>query len=1277
MASREYLEEMLNEFKQDIPGWLYATLMQRARARAGGRAAHRIDEPSVIEKLALAEIKPAALKNLGNEDLDAVWLRLHQWFSNAKRRRQPVENIVNAALWTKQERERRGRKVERTELVKEVEKLEATHKARKDSVKGVKGELPKFIGARLEKIPDEILLCRDWVSVAGSAAVAEKPGDVDVVIRSEYDAGRGTYGVDGRSLGVALRRFLSPNKRGPQVQLLDAPQGSFTDYIPMFDLVARRREPHVVKVETCPPEYEDRERVVKAEGFKPPVSAALVASRGLRLRDKFNRGGTEVGVARARDLSNRRDLSAETVGRMRSFFARHGAQVDRRDEGWENEKNPSAQWIAWLLWGGDPGQEWADSLDIEKQARAASAEQRAQAERAKKNGVLTPGEFFYQPKPTRPAFAEEPQTIERLVEFYTERSDKWLPAIVQRKFDGARHQIHKVGSTVRIFSEDGDDNTDRFPTLVEDIKKIAANKAVLDVEIEAWEGKKHLPREAVAGYLASKSEPDDSHLRANAFDVVYWKGDIHGKSLRTRLEVLKQIKDGDVLKVVEGVSAKTPDDIERITEKLRKEPGSEGMVAKQIDSPYRLDFATGDEWVKFHNATTVRGQVIKGKRTKGGVWVYTYGVKHNGELLTVGDTFATGRKFTPGDNVLIEAETVNKIIGPEGVRLTAWVPRVLGEYEGEPDTVDAVVKRAAKNLVLRVKEVDDKGEVEYLPANVIKALRPEVPTAGPKGAKVAFIGASPGRIEAARREPMAGPGGEVFNEKYLKPLGIRRSEVLLTNVVPVLLEDEKGRTREPTVEEMKEWREWLKGELEKYKPEKVVALGRTAESALAEVGTVDLVLPHPSAVRRFGDSGEVQRKLRQFRQEIRKQAPKPLLKPREEGGTRAAAAYEHWEKDWIKAFPKDGEGEFVYQHHWRGLNEDEVKLSDEQLMKDTGHSVHGDIRLSDGQGLWGWAVFLGRTQDNRRLEHLDKLIDWKEGDNIELAPKLEQPKEWLEVGVGKPYVSPPGEAGSTANKFSKFFALDKGTYKMGVARRHAVEIFLDGAKLKGRYLIMFAPVGGRRRWLIDKPEDQTPWAESRDLADVISELKKKRQRWLYWSKPGERPQVFDVRSGKVVSKSVPIAKSDPVKRIVYGVVMDPYGANGAEPDAHKDWTPPDEVENAAHWFMTNSRTIGLQHKAKTNAQVVENSVEQYPSREDYLKACRGEPHRVYRRKFGSEVVHSGAWLLGVKLDEGLWKLYKAGKITAFSPGGFGMRRRMSRQEMPSVTFVDLVERASA
>jgi HK97 family phage prohead protease len=85
------------------------------------------------------------------------------------------------------------------------------------------------------------------------------------------------------------------------------------------------------------------------------------AKRGLAWRDEFNRGGTAVGVARARDISNRVRLSPETVQRMASFFARH--EVDKQGQGFEvgEDGYPSAGRIAWALWGGDAGQSWADA----------------------------------------------------------------------------------------------------------------------------------------------------------------------------------------------------------------------------------------------------------------------------------------------------------------------------------------------------------------------------------------------------------------------------------------------------------------------------------------------------------------------------------------------------------------------------------------------------------------------------------------------------------------------------------------------------------------------------------------------------------------------------------------------------------------------------------------------------------------------------------------------------------------------------------------------------
>ena len=109
--------------------------------------------------------------------------------------------------------------------------------------------------------------------------------------------------------------------------------------------------------------------------FTPPAGVRKEAAKGLAWRGEYGRGGTAVGVARARDLSNGTNISPETAKRMASYFARH--EVDKQGEGWSPDQDgfPSAGRIAWALWGGDPGQAWANKLT--RQIEAADNEGRS------------------------------------------------------------------------------------------------------------------------------------------------------------------------------------------------------------------------------------------------------------------------------------------------------------------------------------------------------------------------------------------------------------------------------------------------------------------------------------------------------------------------------------------------------------------------------------------------------------------------------------------------------------------------------------------------------------------------------------------------------------------------------------------------------------------------------------------------------------------------------------------------------------------------------------
>ena len=100
-----------------------------------------------------------------------------------------------------------------------------------------------------------------------------------------------------------------------------------------------------------------------------PAAAKANAKKAIEWKEKYGRdevqGGTEVGWARAHQLAKGENLSADTVGRMSSFNRhRKNSKItpEHKDEPWKDNG-----YIAWLIWGGDEGVDWA--IDKMKEIR--------------------------------------------------------------------------------------------------------------------------------------------------------------------------------------------------------------------------------------------------------------------------------------------------------------------------------------------------------------------------------------------------------------------------------------------------------------------------------------------------------------------------------------------------------------------------------------------------------------------------------------------------------------------------------------------------------------------------------------------------------------------------------------------------------------------------------------------------------------------------------------------------------------------------------------------
>ena len=144
--------------------------------------------------------------------------------------------------------------------------------------------------------------------------------------------------------------------------------------------------------------------------------------------------------------------------------------------------------------------------------------------------------------------------------------------------------------------------------------------------------------------------------------------------------------------------------------------------------------------------------------------------------------------------------------------------------------------------------------------------------AGPRAARVMFVGEQPGDQEDRHGEPFVGPAGAML-DKALADAGIPRDQVYVTNAVKHFKWEPRGKRRihkKPRASEIKACRPWLEAELRAVNPAIVVCLGATAAqsvfgSQFKLMQQRGQVLPstlaprvvatiHPSAVLRAPDS---------------------------------------------------------------------------------------------------------------------------------------------------------------------------------------------------------------------------------------------------------------------------------------------------------------------------------------------------------------------------------------------------------------------------------------
>lgn len=218
------------------------------------------------------------------------------------------------------------------------------------------------------------------------------------------------------------------------------------------------------------------------------------------------------------------------------------------------------------------------------------------------------------------------------------------------KWDGIRGQFIKRNSEVFIWSRGEELITEQFPELVESLLSFSEDfvmdgeiLVVKENEIQNFSSlQKRLNRKKV-----SKKMTEDYPVVVYAYDLLEFQSqDIREKKLQERRALLEKLlhnNPGKRCMLSEKLQATTWNEFSGLREKSSLN-NSEGLMIKQLHSPYHTGRKRGDWWKWKTDALTIDAVLIyaqKGSGRRSGYYTdYTFAVKDGDKLVTIAKAYS-------------------------------------------------------------------------------------------------------------------------------------------------------------------------------------------------------------------------------------------------------------------------------------------------------------------------------------------------------------------------------------------------------------------------------------------------------------------------------------------------------------------------------------------------------------------------------------------------------------------------------------------------------------
>nr|WP_243851300.1 ATP-dependent DNA ligase [Modestobacter marinus] len=197
-------------------------------------------------------------------------------------------------------------------------------------------------------------------------------------------------------------------------------------------------------------------------------------------------------------------------------------------------------------------------------------------------------------RPVRPMLASPGSSLDAAL------ADLGAEVTVEFKLDGARIQVHRDGDVVRVWTRSLREVTDGVPELVERVRALPCDTAVLDGETLALDddGRPRAFQDTMSRF-GSDSADAGVLLSPFLFDVLHLEGrDLLDEPLAVRLDALAGLLADDAHAALRmpGVRRPTPEQAAGVLDDALT-AGHEGVVVKALDAPYAAG-RRGKAWQK-------------------------------------------------------------------------------------------------------------------------------------------------------------------------------------------------------------------------------------------------------------------------------------------------------------------------------------------------------------------------------------------------------------------------------------------------------------------------------------------------------------------------------------------------------------------------------------------------------------------------------------------------------------------------------------------------------